>query len=204
MSANSYTSSGYRIELLKGTNWMPWKRRMMVILRDQNLEEYIKPDSKKPEPASKDSPTAEESAQIEKWINRDAKALTRIELAIGDSEMIHISGATTAAAMWKQLTQVKESKGRLGILAARRALYRAKAKEGCDMVEHISNMRRLQEELHMMESLVSDEDFVILLITSLPELWDNYTSLFLGASRNQPTLTLMRRSRSRAQKHQQD
>ncbi|KAJ2925473.1 hypothetical protein H1R20_g11620, partial [Candolleomyces eurysporus] len=91
--------------------------------------------------------------------------------------------------MWKQLTQVKESKGRLGILATRRALYRAKAEEGCDMVEHISNMRRLQEELHMMESLVSDEDFVMLLITSLPESWDNYTSSFLGASGNQPTLS---------------
>ncbi|KAJ2913904.1 hypothetical protein MD484_g6523, partial [Candolleomyces efflorescens] len=91
--------------------------------------------------------------------------------------------------MWKQLCQVKESKGRLGILAARRGLYRMKAEEGCDMVEHISSMRRLQEELHMMESLVSDEDFVILLITSLPESWDNYTSSFLGASGNKPALS---------------
>ncbi|KAJ2927946.1 hypothetical protein H1R20_g9148, partial [Candolleomyces eurysporus] len=187
--ADSFMGGGYRIELLKGTNWMPWKRRMTAILRDQNLEEYINPESKKPEPADKNSPTTEERKKIETWIQGDAKARTRIELAIGDSEMIHISGATTAGQMWKQLTQVKESKGRLGILATRRALYRAKAEEGCDMVEHISNMRRLQEELHMMESLVSDEDFVMLLITSLPESWDNYTSSFLGASGNQPTLS---------------
>jgi hypothetical protein len=62
------------------------------------------------------------------------------------------------------------------------------ADEGFDTVEHISKLRKLQEELHLMENLVSDEDFVMILITSLPESWDNYTSLYLGASRNKPTL----------------
>ena len=114
----------------------------------------------------------------------DAKARTRIKLAISDAEMIHISGATTAREMWEQLTIVKESKGRLGILATRRALYRATAEEGFDMVAHISNLRKLQEELHLMDNKVTDEDFVMILITSLPELWDNYTSSYLGSSGN--------------------
>ena len=64
---------------------------------------------------------------------------------------------------------VKESKGQLGVLATRRALYRAMAEEGFDMVEHVSKLRKLQEELHIMSNLVSDEDFVMILITSLPE-----------------------------------
>ena len=74
------------------------------------------------------------------------------------------------------------------MLATRRALYRATAEEGFDMVEHISNLRKLQEELHIMNSLVSDEDFVMILITSLPESWDNYTSSYLGSSGNKPDL----------------
>ena len=49
----------------------------------------------------------------------DARARTRIELAIGDSEMIHISGANIAREMLEQLKTVKESRGRLGILATR-------------------------------------------------------------------------------------
>jgi hypothetical protein len=40
-----------------------------------------------------------------------------------------------------------------------------------------------------MENRVSDEDFVMILITSLPESWDNYTSAYLGSSGNKPTLT---------------
>ena len=40
-----------------------------------------------------------------------------------------------------------------------------------------------------MENLVTDEDFVMILITSLPESWDNFTGSFLGSSGNKPTVT---------------
>ena len=126
---------------------------------------------------------------MDKWKEGDAKARTRIELSIGDSEMIHLSGASTAKDMWSQLSMVKESKGRLGVLATRRALYRAMAEEGFDMVEHVSKLRSLQDELHVMENLVTDEDFVMILLTSLPESWDNYTGSYLGLSGNKPTIT---------------
>ena len=39
-----------------------------------------------------------------------------------------------------------------------------------------------------MGSILSDEDFVMILITSLPEAWDNYTSAYLGSSGNRPEL----------------
>src|SRR6266508_2798732 len=70
--------------------------------------------------------------------------------------------------MWDQLTMVKESKGQLGVLATRRALYRATAEEGFEMVTHISKLRQLQEELHIMGSLISDEDFVMILVFESP------------------------------------
>ncbi len=164
------------MELLKAHNWLPWKRRMLAVLRDLGLEKYITDDP--PKSADEKNPTADEGAGLDRWMAGDARTRTRIELAIGDSEMVHIIGAKTAKEMWKQLTTVKESKGRLGVLATRRALYRATAEEGFDMVEHISRLRQLQEELHTMGSLVPDEDFVMILITSLPESWDNYTSVW--------------------------
>jgi len=101
--------------------------------------------------------------------------------------MIHISGASTAREMWDQLTMVKESKGQLGVLAMRRALYRATA-EGFDMVTHISKLCQLQDELHIMDSLISNEDFVMILLTSLPESWDNYTTSLFGLSGNEPNV----------------
>ena len=57
------------------------------------------------------------------------------------------------------------------------------------MINHISYLWKLQEELHIMDNKVTDEDFVIILITSLLESWDNYTSSYLGSSGNKPTLS---------------
>jgi hypothetical protein len=162
---------------------------MLAVLRDLGLEKYIDKTTVAPEPANRDRPTKEEIDALDKWKEGDAKARTRIELSIGDAEMIHICGATTAKEMWNQLSMVKESKGRLGVLATRRALYRASAEEGFDMVTHVSMLRGLQHELHVMENLVSDEDFVMILLTSLPESWDNYTGSYLGSSSNKPTIT---------------
>ena len=65
-----------------------------------------------------------------------------IKLAIRDSAIIHISGAVTAKGMWKQLTTVKELKGRLGVLAIQQAMYRVTAEEGFDMVSHILKLRQ--------------------------------------------------------------
>ena len=102
--------------------------------------------------------------------------------------MIHISGATTAWEMWKQLTMVKESRGHLGVLATHQALYRATTDESFEMVDHISKLQKLQEELHIMGSPVLDKDFVMILITLSPEAWDNYTLAYLGSSENKPEL----------------
>ena len=84
---------------------------------------------------------------------------------------------------------VKEAKGWIGVLGTRRALYRMEADENnFDLVDHISKLQRLQEELHLMDNKVNDKDFVMILLTSLPESWDVYTSAYLRSSSNKPIL----------------
>ena len=167
MSNEYSTGGGYHYELLKVDNWMPWKRRMLTVFQDLGLEKFIMKEAKAPESVDSSKPTLEEIEVKKKWDKGDGKACTQIELLIRNAEMIHISGAITAAQMWDQLCMVKESKGQLGVLATRHTLYRAMAEEGFDMVEHISNLQKLQEELHIMNNLISDEDFLMILITSL-------------------------------------
>ena len=128
------------MEMLKLSNWMPWKHCMLAVLRDLGLEQYIVKDTSVPGVAKVGEPTTAELTAQRLWHDGDAKAWTWLELAISDAEMIHINGATTASDMWKQLSQVKEAKGRLGVLATWRALFRATAVEGFDMVKHISGL----------------------------------------------------------------
>ena len=69
---------------------------MLAVLRDLNLEKYIEKTAMSPIATDPTKPTKDEIEAQDKWKEGDAKTRTRIELAIGDTEMIHISGATTA------------------------------------------------------------------------------------------------------------
>ena len=84
---------------------------MQAILRDLGIEEFIEENSAPP--VAKTPPTEADIRLQKEWKTGDAKAQTWIKLAIGDAEMIHISSATMAREMWKQLTMVKESRGHL-------------------------------------------------------------------------------------------
>ena len=121
--SDEQTFGSYRMELLKAHNWMPWKRRMLAVIMDLGLEQYVAEDAKRPGSAKAGEPTDAEIKAQTAWDKGDAKTRCRIELAISDAEMVHIMGARTAREMWEQLCTVKESKGRLGLLATRRALF---------------------------------------------------------------------------------
>jgi hypothetical protein len=177
----SYMSGPYRIELLKSSNWLPWKRRMLAVLRDQKLAGYIEKDAAPPVPKDPKSPTEDETKAIKAWTEGDYRTQTRIELSIGDAEIVHILGATTARQMWEQLTLVKENRGKLGAIMARKVFYRYEGEEGLNIVDHVAKLREMQEELHLMGSRIEDEEFVNVLMMSLPESWENFLTSFMGS-----------------------
>jgi hypothetical protein len=72
--SEEYTSGSYQMEMLKATNWMPWKRQMLAVLRDLGLEKYIAADARIPESADRSKPTAEELEEQKKWHEGDIKA----------------------------------------------------------------------------------------------------------------------------------
>ena len=59
------TSRSYQIELLGPNNWVPWKRRILAILRDLGLEEFIEKDSKCPE-AKDPAKLTDEEVELQK------------------------------------------------------------------------------------------------------------------------------------------
>ena len=159
--------------MLKATNWMPWKQQMLAVLHDLGLKSYITKDAAALEFSNPQILTKDKKITLKKWHKGDAKMQTRIELMVGNMEMVHLSGADTTKEMWDQLCMVKEAKGQINVLATCHVLYHMEANENSfDMMEHVSKLRRLQEELHLMDNKVNNKDFVMILLTSLPESWD--------------------------------
>ena len=77
---------------------------MLAVLWDLGLEKYIKKNANLPEAADKANLTQDEKEAEKRWKEGDAKACMCIELSIGNSEMIHISGTDSTREMWEQLT----------------------------------------------------------------------------------------------------
>ena len=120
-------SGSYCIEPWNSSNWLVWKRKMTAILCNLKLEDLIVKGIPQPMDAGKSM--AAEAMVIAGMTEKDAKARTQIELAVGDSEMIHLLGATTAKAMWDQLWTIKETQGRLSIPLACCMLFQYSADE---------------------------------------------------------------------------
>ncbi|KAG5633481.1 hypothetical protein DXG03_007299 [Asterophora parasitica] len=77
---------------------------------------------------------------------------------MGDSAFMYITGARTSNAAWSALTTMFE------------------CKDGKNIKEHICMMSGYLEELAALGSEITNEDFSITLLTSLPDSWDPFIS----------------------------
>ncbi len=69
-----------------------------------------------------------------------------------------------------------EAKGPTGIVLARRKFFRAQCPEDGDIEEHIRVMRGYQSELTSLKQTITEADFSITLLTSLPDSWNPFIS----------------------------
>lgn len=94
---------------LDNTNWHSWKQQTLEILQDCGLDEYVIGKNKNKPGTPGDA--------LENWKKYEVRAQTILDLTIGQSQVVHVMGATMAGEMWDWLFQVKEPKGLLTALS---------------------------------------------------------------------------------------
>lgn len=170
MSTTDSTTTSYRIEALRGgENYRSWKVQLLDILTDSGYEDHIDPNSI---PSTPDA----------KWTKADRRALSAIRLRISPDIIHHIEGETTALSAWEMLAHIFELKGKMGLVLARRNFYGTRADATAPLEDHIKLMRKIQGELKSLKQEVTDADFAIALLGSLPEDWDTFVQSHLSGS----------------------
>src|SRR5271168_2346335 len=139
---------------------------MIDILTGQDLWEYVDGTTILP------TDTASQSG----WRKKDWLALSMIRLRVADKMLVYVASLTSAREAWETLNSLLEAQGALGIILARRKLFRAQCAEGTTIEEHIRTLRSYQEELHNLGQKIDGEEFSIILLSSLPESWNAYIS----------------------------
>lgn len=177
-----------RFAPLDANNWTVWKSRFTSVLTIHNLEKHLTHDP----PTLSTPPTKDEEEKLLEWEDAEKKCAAILKFSVSDGELSHLSGATTTKGMWRNLSDIKEPKGILAALQARRHLLRMVATEGTPMPDHITAFRDAMEKLNTMgdEYKISDRDFALLIITSLPDSWDSFVTSYFGSKADSKAATI--------------
>lgn len=145
----------------------------MDILTANGLEEHITCET----PVQREGEEKGAYAKrLVEWKAKDKQALTHIRLCVSDATLVYISSATSAYDAWQTLEQTYRPTGIYSLVTARCKLFRTECTEGGDVAEHLRKMHALFDETNTMseKAVISDDNFVIVLLMSLPALWDSF------------------------------
>ena len=164
-------SSFYWIKPLGQDNWLAWKHRIQAVLRECKLIGHINGTISEP---------PRTNAGYRVWKEDDEKTQTQLELSMEDKELDNLTG-DNAAEMWANLCNVKESKGKMGILRTWKILYWAIMDNSTELSVHIALSKCYRVELSALGSVIEDDDFSMLILSSLPDSWESFNEAYLGS-----------------------
>ena len=145
---------GEKVELAKlnGINYGAWKFKMKLLLIQKGYWKAV---------------TESDKEEI------DQKALAVIGLAVNDEQIVHIQDAKTSKEAWSKLAAVYENSGTANKMHLQEELMTSKMEEGGSAARHIEHLRRIVGQLATLGVAVSEEQYKLTLLRSLPQSFDS-------------------------------
>ena len=163
-------------EQLDDTNWVVWHELIRCIFAICNVEPYVYGQLKCPDPAV-DRQMAEASHA------NDMYAQILIVSNISKGQMVHVARLNTASEIWTSLRAIHETKDYGSAIALQCGLFELRAKEGGDIIKHLTQLKQQWEHLNILDSPrfhIPDIQFKTLIASSLPATWDVFTEPYMG------------------------
>ena len=155
------SSTKYEVERFTGQNdFGLWRVKMRALLVHQGLDDALKGDKGLPSTMSE-----KEKKEIME------KAHSVIVLSLGDKVLRKVSKEKTVAAIWSKLECLYMTKSLANRLYLKQALYSFKMQEDRSVEEQVDEFNKLILDLENIDVTVEDEDQALLLLNSLPKLY---------------------------------
>ena len=156
-----------KIEKLNGRNYQSWKYNVKLVLMERGLWGFTQEGQETP-------PAADASAAVKNAFRlRSDKAYSLIALNVEKDLSV-----TDPLPVWKILQKQFEFVSVTHIVRLNRQFYAASMKEGADLMQHLTHMTSLAEQLGEINEKISSKKFATVVLGSLPESHDNFlTSL---------------------------
>ena len=169
MASSSARFSQFKVEQFDGKgNFTLWQRRVKDILVQQGLAKPLKGVDAKSDKISD-----------EDWEELEARCVSTIRLYIADNIINNVNDVDSAPELWEKLEKLYLGKGLQTKLNLKRDLYKLKMGEGASLMEHMNVFRGLVDQLARVDVKIEEEDQALLLLTSLPDSYENIITTIL-------------------------
>lgn len=169
MASSSVRISNFKVDQFDGKgNFTLWQRRVKDILVQQGLAKPLKGEDGKPEKISD-----------EDWEEMEARCVSTIRLYIADNIINNVNDVDSAPQLWEKLEKLYLGKGLQTKLNLKRDLYKLKMGEGANLMEHMNVFSGLIDQLAKVDVKIEEEDQALLLLTSLPDSYENIITTIL-------------------------
>ena len=162
------------IDPLNGSNYQSWKFNVKLILMDRGLWGIVSGVETAPKASDEDK----KEKEIKEFLLRSQKAYSQIALTVKKDLQIHVANTDDPKKAWDQLKKHFEFVSVTHTVRVNRAFYAAKMAENGNLMDHITYMTQLAEQLREMKDEVSPQKFAVVVLGSLPDSYDTFlTSL---------------------------
>ena len=149
------------------SNFIPWKSRVLLLLEENDLLQFVK--AKVPKPESKP-----------RWRNDDAKARRILVDSVRDHLVPRISEKTTARRMFKTLNKLFEQSSINVTLTLRNQLSNMKITKSEDIASYFMRITELWDKLKSSGDNLEENDLVMTTLNCLPPYWESFTQTISG------------------------
>lgn len=159
-------TSNALIDKLDERNYEFWKLHMRSVLVCNDLWGYVDGTNSKPNETDVD--------KLSTWKNKNSKALAMIFLGVKENQLGYIKKCTTANEAWTLLEKTHTSKGPARKVVLYRRLFQMKKKRDQTMTQHIRDFQNCCDALEEAGISIPKELLCIMLLNSLPEVFENF------------------------------
>ena len=164
----SHTETTMRIEPLNGSNYQSWKFKLLLM--EKGLWGIV--NGVETAPVSTDNDKKDK--EIKEFTLRSQKAYSLIALSVQKDLQVHVANTIDPKEAWESLKKYFEFVSVTQTVRVTRAFYAATMAEGGNLMDHITHMTKLAEQLREMKEEVSGKKFATVILGSLPESYDTF------------------------------
>ncbi|XP_059067871.1 uncharacterized protein LOC131858597 [Cryptomeria japonica] len=158
--------NGVRFEdrLEGASNFASWKFRIMIALRDNELDEFVK----------KAVPEPDDKGEKPQWMKKNNKAMKMLVDAVKDHIVPIISKLEIAYDMFKSLESMYEINNTSRALALKQQLHHVKMIKGETITAYFMRITELRDQLSTIGHTIESKELTMLALNSLPSSWESF------------------------------